>query len=1070
MDLVNKYERKTALEHVLHAPDMYIGSMKSSEMEMWVMKTNIEKITMEYIAGLYKLFDEIVVNAHDQFVRSPEHPVTDIKCIIEDGSITIVNNGDGIEVAMHPTYGVYVPQLIFTEMLTSSNYNKEDKKIVGGKNGLGVKLAMIWSSHAVVETVDSTRQLKYRQEYHNNLSILDPPTIVPCKGKPFTSIQFTPDYARMGIPGLSPDHISLFHRRMVDIAALTSKQVKVWFNHALIPVNSLLQYAQMFGHKNLVQESMPRWEFVVGMSQEPCHVTFVNGIYTQNGGRHLEHFMNILLRKLTVLIQSKKKIDVLKRTLRDRMFVVLKCTIENPSFDSQTKDCLTTPTSEFGSTCDISDKFVNKVASLGFMDLAVDTVKFKEFKECKKQDGAKSRQIHGIPKYSGANRAGTAESYKCTLILCEGDSAKSSVISALSKADHDFFGVYPMKGKIMNVRGIELTKINANKEIHELKQIIGLELGKVYTAEDIRTRLRYGKILLMTDQDKDGSHIKGLCINLFGSMWNSLLHHPFISYMNTPIVKATKGKHELLFNTEQELETWKLSQPTGWTIKYCKGLGTHTAAEFTKLFLNREKHVVNFQWKEEDEDAIDKLFNKKRADDRKQWLQSFKRAKSMDSAQSTISYSNFIDNELIHFSIYDCQRSIASVLDGLKPSQRKILFGTLKKNVTSDIKVAQLSGYISEHTAYHHGENSLNGAIVNMAQTFVGSNNIHLLVPSGQFGTRIEGGHDSASERYIFTRLCEYTRTIFPKDDDAVLRYTMDDGEPMEPVYYLPIIPMVLVNGCCGIGTGTSSNVPCFNPVDIIDHLLQKLNGNHLVFDPTPFYRGFQGTIVRDKNHYLVTGKWHQPTPTTLCITELPVGIWTSAYKKFLEDLPCVKDIHDNCTDVFIDFTIRLTEPVNDVVSTFKLSKTISTSNMNLFDPNEELHKYECVNDIMETFYSERLKLYAIRKDNVLTLWNKDLHKLEHKIKFIQAVLNNTLELRQRTMAAIVDDLIRLNIDMVDGSYHYVTKLPMDSVTLENVHILQVSHDKLRHQVKTLHDSSVEKLWMDELEDLKMKI
>ena len=180
---------------------------------------------------------------------------------------------------------------------------------------------------------------------------------------------------------------------------------------------------------------------------------------------------------------------------------------------------------------------------------------------------------------------------------------------------------------------------------------------------------------------------------------------------------------------------------------------------------------------------------KKRADDRKTWLEGYDRELYMDTDESQVTFKEFIGKEMIHFSKYDCDRSIPNIMDGLKTSQRKILFAAKKRNLKSEIKVAQFSGYVSEHSSYHHGEASLNGAIVNMAQNFVGSNNINPLVPSGQFGTRLKGGSDSASERYIFTYLNPITTTIFRDEDDKVLKYLDDDGTPVEPVWYAPIIP-----------------------------------------------------------------------------------------------------------------------------------------------------------------------------------------------------------------------------------------------------------------------------------------
>jgi DNA topoisomerase-2 len=172
------YERKTAVEHILHAPDMYIGSAQPSEVTNWIMQETITQKNHLYVSGLYKLFDEVLVNANDQYVRMKETttPVTFIHCTIIDGTITIVNDGPGIDVAIHPKYEVYIPQMVFAELLTSTNYSAS-KKIVGGKNGIGVKLVLIWSTYAKIETVDSVRKLKYTQVFRNNLSIIESPII-----------------------------------------------------------------------------------------------------------------------------------------------------------------------------------------------------------------------------------------------------------------------------------------------------------------------------------------------------------------------------------------------------------------------------------------------------------------------------------------------------------------------------------------------------------------------------------------------------------------------------------------------------------------------------------------------------------------------------------------------------------------------------------------------------------------------------------------------------------------------------------------------------------------------------
>ena len=845
--LANKYQQKTDKQHILDNPDTYIGSVENVDSFMWILKDSGDKIfekNINYVPALFKLFDEGIVNCRDHVIRMQQAlhdnipntlPVSYIDISIQDdGTITMVNDGNGIDIAEHPEYKIWIPELIFGHLRTSTNYDKTEKKIVGGKNGFGFKLVLIWSSYGYVETVDHVRGLKYTQEFKNNLDIIGKPSITKCKSKPYTKIVFKPDYKRLGLEnqGLHPDMISLLKKRVFDVAAITDKSIKVKYNSIPIPVKNFQQYIDMYiGEKDDVkrvyEEANSRWEYAVALSptHEFIQVSFVNGIHTAKGGKHVEYILNQITRKLVAYIEKKKKVVVNANSIKEQLILFLRCDIENPSFDSQTKDFMNTPSAKFGSSSVVSDKFIDKLAKMGVMDAACALTEVKENKAAKKTDGAKTKSIRGIPKLIDANWAGTEKSGQCIIIFCEGDSAKAGIVSGLSSEDRNTIGVYPMKGKILNVRGEQVKRIAENKEIAEIKKILGLETGKEYgTMNDVNKSLRYGRVLFMTDQDLDGSHIKGLCINLFQSEWPTLSQIPgFIGFMNTPILKARKGQQELIFYSEGEYQTWKDDNDSkGWKIKYYKGLGTSTSKEFKEYFA--QKKLVGFEHNGQvSDDAIDMVFNKKRADDRKDWLGLYNRESYLDTSQQLVPYEEFINKELIHFSKYDCDRSIPNLMDGLKISLRKILFSAFKKNLNTEIKVAQFSGYVSEHSGYHHGEASLNGAIVHMAQNFVGSNNINLLMPNGQFGTRLQGGKDSASERYIFTQLCKLTRIIFPDVDDKILKYLNDDGLPVEPLYYIPIIPMILVNGSKGIGTGFSTDIMCYNPIEIIRYLREKL-------------------------------------------------------------------------------------------------------------------------------------------------------------------------------------------------------------------------------------------------------
>ena len=1531
LELSNKYQQKTDKAHILDNPDTYIGSVEQVDENLWILSEDGSKIiqkNIKYIPGLFKLFDEGIVNCRDHVIRMLQAvtnnvenalPVTNIDISIqEDGTIIMINDGNGIDVAQHPEYKIWIPELIFGHLRTSTNYDKSEKKIVGGKNGFGFKLVLIWSTQGSVETVDHIRGLKYKQEFNNNLDEICKPSITKCKIKPYTKITFKPDYTRLGIDGLSSDMISLLKKRVYDVAAITDKSLKVKYNSTLIPIKNFQQYIDLYiGDKavspRVYEEAGPggRWEYAVALSpnSEFIQVSFVNGIHTAKGGKHVEYILNQITRKLVEFIEKKKKVKVNPNSIKEQLILFLRCDVENPAFDSQTKDYMNTPSSKFGSKCDVTDKFIEKVAKMGVMDAACALTEVKENKAAKKNDGVKSKSIRGIPKLTDANWAGTDKSKDCIIIFCEGDSAKAGIISGLSSEDRNTIGVYPLKGKLLNVRGQTAKNITENKEIAEIKKILGLEIGKEYNEENVNTCLRYSKIMFMTDQDSvsadtplllknsnnlleintidnistnwetningkeisttdfkiwtesgwtqiknvirhkvtkkmyrvlthtgivdvtedhslinnlneeispknlkvndtllhsfpnfhkeynlkdieeinqmsiteiqqvakqlhiqyytikkkeilineitqkmsipyediqeldfgitpeeaylmglfwadgtcnvyitskmrkpidrpkeylftrtsynwsitntnldflekakqclselypeyivsivhcdkthkikhsrsdiykliinggkkmlpiiqkyrelfydkeqnkkipleilnasiiikeqffkgyydgdgsksidhgksfdvngkigahglyllcktigysvsinikvgkpkvytltltkgkqqdnpirvkkiidlgeteqyvydletenhhfqagvgelivhntDGTHIKGLCVNLFQSEWASLIHIPgFIGFMNTPILKATKGNKELSFYSDGEYNSWKEKIATEydskWKIKYYKGLGTSTGKEFKEYF--EQKKIVGFEYTgEESDSAIDMVFNKKRADDRKEWLKLYDRESYIDTTKQLISYEEFIHKEMIHFSKYDCDRSIPNLMDGLKTSLRKILFAAFKKNLTTEIKVAQFSGYVSEHSCYHHGEASLNGAIVGLAQNFVGSNNINLLIPAGQFGSRNKGGDDSASERYIFTQLNRITRSIFPQTDDAILKYLNDDGTPVEPIFYAPIIPMILVNGSKGIGTGFSTDIMSYNPLQIIDYLKSKLNSEEYNLDLIPYYEGFQGTIDKiSETKFLIKGRYEKVGPDKIRITELPVGFWTESFKEHLEELiepgvdktgkkivSIVKDYDDMSKDTTIDFTVTLQKGkieeleatsvdynCNGIEKLFKLYTTNTNTNMHLFDAKDKLKKYEKVEEIIDDYFETRLQMYQTRKDYMIDAIEKELVLLSNKARYIKENLDDTIDLRKKKKDQVIQMLKEKGYNIIDDDleYKYLIKMPMDSVTDENVEKIFREQGAKEVELETIKSTTINKFWCSELDSLR---
>lgn len=551
-----------------------------------------------------------------------------------------------------------------------------------------------------------------------------------------------------------------------------------------------------------------------------------------------------------------------------------------------------------------------------------------------------------------------------------------------------------------------------------------MDFNREYDAE--LKGLRYGSIMIMADQDTDGSHIKGLLINLIHAWWPSLAKLPgFLKEFFTPIVKAHRGKTHLNFFTVSEYETWKKETENGkgFRIKYYKGLGTSTAKEAKEYFSALDKHKLFYRYDGiEDDRNIDLAFNKKRADDRKIWIDSYVEGNLIDHTSEQVSYSDFINKELVLFSRANVVRAIPSVVDGFKPSQRKVLFGCFKRKLKNDVKVAQLVGYVSEHAAYHHGEAALSDTIVGMAQDFVGSNNINLLVPQGQFGTRLQGGKDSASARYIYTRLEPVTRCIFPETDDKILEYQNEEGLSIEPRWYCPIIPMVLVNGVEGIGTGWSSSVPNFNPLEIIENLKRWINKQELK-EMLPWFAGFTGFISksREEGKCEVCGLAQYLGDGKAVITELPVKKWTQDYREFLEEnlpkgekkkeLRLLEEYTEHHTEKTVHFELLLSpegvaQAEKDAMEkAFKLRTSLSLNNMMLFDAEGKIKKYESALDVIRDFAEVRMQMYEKRKAFLLARLLRESEVLSEKARFVQLVIDGKLVIRRRKIADLAQDL-----------------------------------------------------------------
>jgi DNA topoisomerase-2 len=1058
----SKVHKLTHCEHILKRPDSYVGGVDKTSEELWVVDKEGTRFTREivtYSPALLKIFDEILVNALD---RNAEHPtlVNSIGVTVSDaGEVCVENNGPlgGIAVEMHEKEGIFCPELVFGHLLTSTNYDDTEKRLVGGRNGYGAKLTNVFSRQFKIKIKDPVNKLIYSQVWKNNMKVCEKPTIKPYAGATsLVSVTFTPDWEKFGMSHMETDFHKLIHKRVWDANVCTSPKCKVKFNGEALARVDLEAFAKMHGLENACCVETPRWSVCVGASGEGfTHVSFVNGICTTKGGTHVESVANLIAQGL--MDEMKSKIKLTATQVKNSFMLFVKSTLENPTFSSQIKNECTSKPVTFGSTFEPPTKtFFKNVLKTGIQDELLSLSKFKEMKLLAKTDGsARKSKITGIPKLDDANKAGTAQSHKCTLILTEGDSAKSLAIAGLSVVGRDYYGVFPLRGKVLNVRDASVNQISGNAEFQNIKKILGLQQGKVYTN---LSELRYSRLMIMTDADDDGTHIKGLILNLIHVMWPSLLKLNFVVSMITPVVKVS-GKH--FYNLSSFRTWWEKNGSDNLKVKYYKGLGTSTSAEAREYFTEIEKLTVAFEMDEEADTSMKLAFDKRLADDRKILIQE----KTKNSGNEidygkikNISITDFVHKDLVNFSIADLRRSVAHVADGLKPSQRKVLYACFVRNLTQEMKVAQLASYVSEKTAYHHGEVSLAETIIKLAQDFTGSNNINVLEPCGQFGTRLMGGKDASQPRYIFTKLSPETRQIFDARDDAILNYLQDDGKKVEPEFFVPTTCMVLVNGSKGIGTGFSSSIPPYNPKDVRDNIKRILIGAP-VKDMQPWFKNFQGAVEQvDEQTWVTTGIFENGV-----ITELPPGRWIQDFKEHLDKLvddKLISNYVNNSTTEKVHFKIvgyTGSEPVKD----FKLSETFKTSNMHLFHPSG-IKRYNTPNQILSDYVDIRMEYFEKRKKHLLEKLQAKALVCSHKAQFVWGVVNDHIRVFKRKRKDLEEDISKL-FPVVDGNYNYLLDIKTWQYTEEAIKSLLEQTKEAQREYTELKNKKPREMWLESL-------
>lgn len=1092
--------------HVLQRPGMYVGDIKKQDISDFTFNPETNKIikkTINYSPGLLKVLDEALDNAKDNVPRSKrfglECKYIQVDWIKGEDIISISNDGCIVPIKKHiresdepeDVDGVWEPELVFGRLMAGSNFDDTTERTGAGSFGVGVSLLNIFSKEFTIEIHDKVDGKVYIQTWKNNMSIVNPPEIKKQKVKQnLVKVTFKPDFERFGYSNGMPDDdiYYLFKKHVIDSAMLT--KITVYFNDEELDIVDLREYSQyyfdditnfMYFQYKTTESEFSRCLVVsapndCGLTKPWC-VAFCNGCFNAELGTHHKEWTKAVFGPLSEICKKNYKDDSYTADKVSKLFwIFIDAKLSRPVFTSQTKSKVSGPEVPIKLGEDDLKNIKKMIKWEHIVDALEQLNKKKELQTLKKTTvNSKKVVVEGL---EHANWAGTKKSLDCTLIVTEGLSAKATAVKGIS-SQRDKYGVLPIRGKFLNVYKSSADTIAKNGVVKDLICAMNLKFDVDYTDIKNRKSLNYGSVMFCCDADTDGYHIEALLMGFFATLFPSVLKtdKPFLYSQRTPIIRCRfkQGKKDVVrdYYSKNEFDADKSKLPKSANCKHFKGLGTLTDKDIKEVW---NKKVIGYCADDHVDEYVKLVFGKD-TEERKKWLQKYDPENTLGDLTNQM--SEFLDKQLIKFSIEDCARSIPCMLDGYKESQRKIVYTCFEKNLShEEIKVAQLSAIVAQLTEYKHGEQNLSDTIINMAQRFVGSNNVTILEDIGQFGSQDHGGSDHASARYIFTKLKSIARLLFRDEDDYVLPKQFDEGKEVEYKYYMPILPNVLFNGANGIGTGYSCNIPCYNPKDIADLVVKwidsKIEDKPFEFEePTPWYRYFKGTIKKDKtraNRYVTKGIIEGIDDNSVEVSCLPIGYWSNDFhenlKKMVSENKLKKVDLQGCGNDIV-FTIYENDDEDAfkcTINTLKLTSYLTTTNITCFDATGRLKKYT-VKSLIEEFCEIRLDYYNQRVKVVLEQLKSQLLINENKMRFIEDVKSEKLEVFGVDKDEIESEMEKRGYAKIDGGFNYLFDIKFYNLTKSQLEKLQTKIEELNKRITYLENTPVTTIWKNEIEE-----
>ena len=1147
-----KQEVVDTMEDIEHmdAKTMYVGSFDRVSKFMALNKEGkIYKTELEHSPALIKCIDEPLVNTTDQIIKGV-HVLqiwTDINA--KTGVVTVYNSGKGISICIHEKVSkqkgrdIYNPEVAFSMPRTGTNLHTKKGHDVGGTNGYGVKLTAAFAELFKLETVDDVVNLKYKQTFKNGLKQIDLPKITSSDEGPYVELSFLPRYAKFGYdvnelsskpPQWMSELIDIIRLR-VSLLACFAKSLDpncevVYMNKKVKHITPKDILATMIDIKDdnyysirtqSTENKKHYLDYAIVIGTKPKCISVLNGIQIMEGS-HFKH----LYDSITKIIKEKDKGKDRSINVKSFLWVVASGHLSINNWASQTKDKFIEKSAFF-------EQFDLSKSSNALNAIATRLIELQSIKDLDKAAKNAKNKKNKYEKYTPAK----IKSNTNTLALAEGDSALSLLRAGLAvkgaSLNLNNCGLFSLGGVPTNVSKtkkevssslideLQSTSNNSDKDSDSdsdddsndvttiptekfwkskvfgaLVQALNLDKDKTYKTKDELKTLNYGRVIICVDQDLDGrGNICTLVEQMFFTFWPALYDHGFIQHWNSPIIRVSKPNGTVIheFKYENDYKKWeKTTNTSGLVIKYVKGLAGHNKSHAQTMFKRFESDVITMTTDKKTKAKFHTYYGYGNSAERKEVLATA--VKHLTNAEiskiettRSMTCTRQLDLAVKEFMQAAMLRGLKG-LDGLTPARRKALTLCLKHDDNKYLKVFQLSGKTAYEMYYHHGPASMEGAIIKMAQTYLGSNYYPLLQGDGIFGSRRCRGKDHGSPRYIDVRLNRIiTRVLYNKDDFPNLPKQFEDGVQVEPMYYIPVIPMCILEHNKGLSYAWSLRSAA-RSLDSVCAMMKALcDGKQYKKKLALNTEGYKGEMKMTDGKVVMTGIYKKVNNTTLHITELPIGMHVEKYCTFLVKRKSAYVVDANAyDDDVIDILVTLKPDAfakmaedykgkgdDPIIEALGLRNSI-TEHFNFINEHNIIEHFDDAESIVRRCFELNKAKYANRIDRELILLNWIIPRDQNIIRFIEVKeLPNITDKSEDDIQIILTKhkYIKINNTVINSNTKYNNEELTEVLNrdrsydyLEQIRAGDVSAEKLRAKKKKLIEHETRKA---ELEKLK---